>query len=154
MVFGTETTRLGWATLLLFLILTPGCQRSESEREVPTIDVPPPLAVETSNDPQADEEQVLLIGILPDDFPDDLPIYLPASLIDFGRTEGGLRFVHLISPHRLSRVRRELGDLMSAGGWSSEAGGQKGRARWRKGIREVWLRVEDARPGALCIFEY
>ena len=143
------------AIALLPLVLT-ACGGREPETDVaPAIDVVPAIDVDTANDPRAGEEAPALTGVLPADFPADLPIYVPASLIDFGRSPRGLRSVSLLSPHAASRVRPELDDLMRDRGWAGGGSpGEEGGTRWRKGAQEVWLRVEDARPGTLYVFEY
>lgn len=138
---------------LLLLIPAAGCRDREPEGDAPTIDVPPALTVDTSNDPRAGEEVPVLIGVLPNDFPADLPIYVPASLIDFGVSDRGLRSVSLLSPHPLWRVRQELEKLMRQRGWTAEENGAHG-TRWRKEAEEVWLQLENARPGTLYVFEY
>ena len=142
------------AALLLVLGVACGDQGKEPG-EAPTIDVPPALTVDVENDPQAVEETPELVGVLPSDFPAEVPLYVPASLIDFGRSPRGLRSVSLISPHPTSRVRRELDLLMRDRGWSAggSAAGENG-TRWRKGALEVWLQVENARPGTRYVFEY
>ena len=92
-----------------------------------------------------------LVGILPTDFPSDLPLYLPASLVDFGIRQGK-RYVSLLTATSLQRVDRELGKLLRQKGWSvSEGGGGK---RLRKGSQQVSLRLENARPGTLYHFDY
>lgn len=147
--------------LLLALVCLPlvaGCDGSSSgEGRTRTIDVPPGLEVDTSNDPQARERPPELTGILPGDFPADLPIYLPASLIDFGRSEQGRRSVTLLTPHRPSRVRRQLETLLVDRGWTGTVEtGRDGEVRFtlRKETRQAWLHVADARPGTVYRFEY
>lgn len=139
----------------LLLVLTAACgDRGKEAGDAPTIDVRPALTVDVENDPQAIEETPALVGVLPSDFPAEVPLYVPASLIDFGRSPRGLRSVSLISPHPVPRVSRELDELMRGRGWSAEGQPGVGGTRWRKGALEVWLQVENARPGTLYVFEY
>ncbi len=139
--------------VLPLLVLVAGCDRRQEAGETPTIDVPPALTVDIENDPRAAEEVPALIGILPTDFPPEVPIYVPASLIDFGSSPRGLRSVSLLSPHSAQRVRRQLDELMRDRGWTADGDAAEG-TRWRKGAIEVWLQVENARPGTLYVFEY
>ncbi len=142
-----------WLAVLLLLVLAAACGRREEAGEAPTIDVRPAPTVDIGNDPQAAEEVPELIGVLPSDFPADVPVYVPASLIDFGRSPRGRRSVSLISPHPVRRVRRDLAERMRERGWAADGDAAEG-TRWRKGATEVWLQVKDARPGTLYVFEY
>ncbi len=141
------------AALLVLALALTGCPGPSEDRDAPVIDVPPAVDVDTTNDPQAGEAPSVLVGILPSDFPDDLPLYLPASLVDFGQTAGGLRSVSLLSPHRDQRVRQELEGLLAEQGWSVEPLAN-GSIRVRKGSKQVWLRVQNARPGTLYAYDY
>ncbi len=92
------------------------------------------------------------MGILPQDFPSDLPLLLPASQVDLGPRDGS-RYVSLLSATPTAQVDRDLIALVRAQGWSAkdEAGGSR---QLSKGGRKVRLRIEDARPGTLYHFEW
>lgn len=142
------------ATLLVPLVFAACPSPEPGERELATTDVAPALEVETGNDPQASPPVAALTGVLPSDFPADLPLYLPASLVDFGRSDQGLHSVTLLTSHSVSRVRRGLDELLSEQGWAAEPGGADGATVLRKGGRQVRLRVENAQPGTAYIYEY
>ncbi len=120
--------------------------------ELEAVDVSPSLQIETADDPQAIVRGPELVGVLPGDFPADLPIYLPASLVDFGTADDGWGYVSLLTPHALARVKRELSAKLAESGWAAA----KSDSVWRlrKGNVQVRLRVTDARPGTEFRFEY
>ncbi len=138
---------------LIAVLVAGGCrQRREQEPELKAVDVAPALAILPDDDPRAVERPPALVGILPEDFPDGLPLYLPASLIDFGTVDDGWVYVNLLTPHSLARVERELSARLIEGGWT--VAGNNGVRRLRKGGEQVRLVVEDARPGTQYRFEY
>lgn len=146
--------RRPWLAALLAVCCLGGC-RGESpegqEDELEAVDVAPSLEIETADDPTATERAPSLVGLLPPGFPGDLPLYLPASLVDWGSGEGG-RYVNLLTPHGRSRVERELTRLVREGGWTVTASG--GGWLLRKGGQRVRLRIENGNPGTLYRFEY
>lgn len=145
-----HSTRALVAPCVVFLL--GACQPSIEEPEiVDTVDVEPSLSITPDEDQTAVARAPELVGILPADFPTDLPLFLPASLVDFGTNEGA-RYVSLLTATSLQRVDRELAALLRQKGWSvSDAAGGK---RLRKGSQQVTLRLENARPGTLFHYEY
>ncbi len=128
------------------------CRKNpETEPVIEAVDVEPALVIGTEDDPTAVVRPPALVGILPEDFPDGLPLYLPASLIDFGTADDGWVFVNLLTPHSFARVERELSAKLIDHGWTTAGG--TGRLL-RKGSSRVRLRVEDARPGTRYRYEY
>ena len=145
-----------WAALLagalLVVLAAGGCRKDpEQEPELEAIDVAPALHIGTEDDPQEVERPPELVGILPGDFPDDLPLYLPASLIDFGAADDGWGYVNLLTPHSLARVKRELPEKLAAAGWTVTGSGVR---HLRKGNARARLVFRDARPGTEYRFEY
>jgi len=122
-------------------------------QDIETVDVKPALEVDTSEDVQGRARAPELVGVLPGDFPPDLPLYLPASLIDFGESASGRPTVSLLTPHGISTVRRELFARLREAGWST-ASGDDGTVVLRKDGRRAWLRLEESRPGTVYRFEY
>lgn len=137
---------------LLALASCGGGEVTEME-ELETVDVTPALEVDTSEDPQGRARSAELVGILPGDFPADLPLYLPASLIDFDETASGRPTVSLLTPEGISTVRRVLFARAREQGWTA-ASGDGGAIVLRKGGRTALLRLEEARPGTVYRFEY
>ena len=143
--------------LILFLLMPglTGCNGKAEEDDRPrleAIDVAPALHIDPADDQQAAPRKPALAGVLPQDFPNDLPLHLPASLIDFG-SRNGSRYVSLLTAAPLARVDRELVANIKDKGWAASDGAD-GSKRLQKGGRQVRLRFEDARPGTLYHFEY
>ncbi len=145
------SARLGLVLLLVAALAMPGCfgGHGESSDVKEIIDVRDLPQVDTSQDPQAEARKPSLVGILPSDFPSDLPLYLPASLVDFGANP---RSVDLLSPDAPGRVRPELFRLIRGSGWIVQESG--GSASLSKGSRQVRLIVREEQPGTLYRFEY
>ncbi len=146
--------RAVWITgALIVALVTGGCRKNpEQEAELEAVDVGPALEIGTEDDVIEVERPPELVGILPEDFPNDLPIYLPASLVDFGSAEGGWVYVNLLTPHALARVERELSARLRQSGWTVTASG--GGKQLRKGGSRARLLVKDARPGTQYRYEY
>ncbi len=139
---------------LLSLIVSSCHGPAEKQRdEIKTVDVPPLLTFDVEQDPQEAQRVPELAGVLPGDFPSDLPLYAPSSLIDFGSTEGGPRYVVLLSPHTRPRVAGELEKLLRESGWVVEPGPSSSQWLRKDGYR-VRLVFEDSSPGARYRIEY
>ncbi len=137
---------------LLAVFIATGCRQTEPEPELEAIDVAPALEIGTEDDPKAVARPPELVGVLPEDFPDGLPLYLPASLIDFGTADDGWVYVDLLTPHSLARVESELAARLAERGWTTALGGDV--RRLRRGNSRVRLSVANARPGTQYRFEY
>lgn len=150
--------RLARATFRIGVVvaLLCGCRAEPNEAPaVETVDVPPPLEIDVSSDERARQRAPELAGILPQDFPADLPLYLPASVVDFGDGERGRYSVSLLSTHPYARVRRGLFDLVARQGWTLAPGDHGGGLRLlRKGGREAWLRIEERGSTTAYRYEY
>jgi hypothetical protein len=156
----TDSRAILFRLLLLVILLggSLGCPRPSGPNDPGAIvDVPPSIEVTTENDPKERYRPPEFAGVLPSDFPADLPIYKPSSLMDFGETQRGY-LVSMLSPDRLSKVRRMLHENLSSDGWSAtHASPAKGKGEsvvLRKDGRRVWLHLEDGRPGTVYRFEY
>ena len=143
-----------WIGALIAAVVFGGCRRDpERQPELEAVDVGPALEIATDDDPKEIERPPELIGILPADFPRDLPLYLPASLIEFGTADDGWVFVDLLTPHAPATVERELSKLLAERGWTSSTA-TSGARQLRKGGTRARLRVENARPGTRYRYAY
>jgi hypothetical protein len=97
------------------------------------VDVARAPEVSPDNDVKAAPRKVGLAGVLPDDFP-DLPVYLPASVVDFGMA-GGRRFVLLHVPH--GRAAIEQGWRATLAGRRIAVEGRGGRWELKSGGRTL-----------------
>ncbi len=104
-----------------------------------TIDVAPSPSPSTLGDVQAAPPRKALTGILPGDFPRELPIYLPASIIDFGKEEGR-RFVVLQSPDAPAAVEAWLRRALKQAGFEL-SGGRAGHFQVSRGGQSFGLRI-------------
>ncbi len=150
--------RMVWLALWLPWLLACGGSSDPapemSRRPSQTIDVKPVIEdIEFTGDQQAVARKPTLTGALPSDFPADIPLFLPASLIDFGGTADGWRSVSLATPAGQSKVDAQLMGLLDAAGWRV-TGSEGGARRLSKGELTVRLRIEGASTGAVYHFEY
>lgn len=133
---------LGPALLAVLVIAFSlgGCSRSETygddEHPPPdrVVDVPPPIEVATEDDIQEPPRRQGLAGVLPGDFPPDLAIHLPSSVVDFGPGE-----VELLTASSPAQVRATLRSKLEASGWTVASHG--GGFQLRKGERSASLTV-------------
>lgn len=150
-----NTNLLAKSILVFGILVLCGCRPPADEfEELETIDVEPGVEIEIADDQKAAVRKPQLVGVLPTDFPADLPLYLPSSLVDYGRDDAG-RYISLLTPHGIDRVRGALPALLRDGGWRLSGDlGRSGAATLTKGSRQVGLRIENGRPGTLCRYTY
>jgi hypothetical protein len=104
----------------------PEAETADGQKAPETVDVGPAVDVDPDRDQVAVKPKVSLVGVLPDDFPKDVPVYIPSSVTDFGRS-GGKRFVLLQAPHDRAQVEAGWRSLLSQQKVRVEAAG----GRWR-----------------------
>ncbi len=141
-------------TLLAGALLSSCSAKPPAEDDsLATEDVAPGLELSIDEDTQATARKPSLSGVLPGDFPQDLPLHLPASLIDFSQEDDPERSITLFSPDPSSKVRASLEAKLAAAGWSLSP---EGAGSWTlgKGSRRAHLSVEDARPGTQVRIRY
>lgn len=153
----TSMRLLGFA--LLVLVVVGACGRKTE----PGSDEPQPLEmVEVDEGPEADfttefdefaaprpaEE---MAGVLPSDFPSDVSVFSPSSIVDFGSP--GDRFVELDTPVPVERVRLSLESQLSKAGWSSAS--SEGEALvFTKTGRQLRVVLVDLSAGTRIRYEY
>ena len=145
----TPTGRAVKAAMLMSAAILVACgggsEAPATPREV--YDVPPALEVPTDDDPQEVPRPAGVAGRLPAGFPEDLPLVVPSSLIDYGR-EAGRPWVDLLVMSPPASVEAEMLRLARGAGWTGGAAGL------RRGDREVRLDVRDGQPGAVVRISY
>lgn len=136
------------------LLAACGPADQSEPQEVETVDVVPgrTTVLTTAYDEVAERRQEGSLGVLPSDFPQDLPLYQPASLTDFGSPEGG-RYVLLFSPDEKGVVQQRMKVELRRSGWTLVEGSAE-RGTYRRGSQSVVLSVTDARPGTEIRVEY
>lgn len=147
--------RAGAWWLLAALLALAACDQEKTEQKpIETVDVSPAIELDISEDVEQAPVKPSLVGVLPSSFPTDLPVLLPASLIDFGQTEGGERFVDLLLENSMTRMHREVEAALRKAGWSISGDARQSGATLSKGERRVTWRMLDAKPGTVCRYEY
>jgi hypothetical protein len=118
-------------------LLAAACRRAPEPPPRPaddlqTVDVAPPpdVHVDTSLDVQEVRRVEELSGILPSDYPKDLPLPSGASLVDQGP-----RWVELLVGRAPAEVRPQLLQRVRAAGWQAEAAGNDAWTLRRGGVR-------------------
>lgn len=138
----------------LALVAAVGCGRADEPRpapgEVETVEVGPALdaSLTTAGDAQAKPRPAGFSGILPGDFPSDIPTYRPATLADFGDAGGGRRYVLFQTPDSMARAAPAYRAALKGRGWSGAG------ESYSKGGRSIAVAFEDARPGTRIRLEY
>ena len=134
--------------VLMTAIVVSSCKPAEepSQIELKTIDVQPQIdaALTTAYDETAIIQGDTVSGVLPGDFPRDIPLYAPASLIDMGLTQADRPFVVLATPDERDRVRQGLTTQLASAGWGELSTDASGLTTFGRGSRRVWLRVETS----------
>ena len=139
--------RLQRAAIFVAMLALAGCGQQSADaggggKAAPeTVDVAPPLSVNTEGDVKAAPPKKGMVGILPSDFPRDLPIYIPSSVIDFGKKDGK-RFVVLQSQDGRGAVEAWLRQAAGAAGY--RVGGSGGRMSLTKGEKRFDLIVSGS----------
>lgn len=134
------------------------CSRSEppapdsAAKPIPTEDVAPPLGagVSTAGDRQEPARRPRFSGVLPGNFPKDVPMYEPSTLTDFGPAAAGASYVVLQTPDSPALVRRRFLEQLAARGYLAGADG----TTLVQGERSLRVTFEEARPGTRIRLEY
>jgi hypothetical protein len=132
----------------LVLACAPVAAPPEEDPLLETVEVrsPADAGIRIEDDPRAAAALPAMAGVLPGDAPQDLAIYVPSSLIDFGAAGPGTRFILLTTPDREARVRETVFRDFARLGWRRIPSSSEGSfVELEKGTRR--LRVEVARAG-------
>ena len=149
----------GLAPLVAAVILVPACDRSAPKQqkfqELETVEVGggPDAELTTELDEKARQVAVEVGGVLPSDFPSDLPVFLPSSVVDFGQLPAGGSFVEVDSPVPVDEVRSSLASQLQRSGWSVEAIGGASNT-YSKGGHRVRLTLTDLTSATRIRYEY
>ena len=146
--------------VMVILLFSGACGRkmgpgSDESKPLETVEVDegPEAALTTEYDefaaPRPAQE---MAGVLPSDFPSDVPVFSPSSLVDFG-SPGGERYVELDTSAPLNGVRASLESQLSNAGWRST--GSSGEAMvFTKAGRELRVVLQDLSAGTRIRYEY
>ena len=148
-----QTERHIASALAVALLAACGGEASEPG-EIEVVDVAPSRTsvLTTEYDEEAPQRRDAFAGVLPSDFPADLPLYDPSTLVDFG-DDAGSRFALMFTPDAATMVRNRMRSELGRSGWAL-IDGDGLRGTWRRGSRSVILDIRDARPGTEIRVEY
>ena len=99
-------------------------------------------------------EVISLVGMLPSDFPDDVWVYEPSSIVDLPAAASEERYIVFKARETLPIVAAKLEAKLAADGWSGSSldGGQP--VIFRKGDRRVVVGLVDRREETSIRVEY
>ena len=135
------------------------CSRSEPKpkkpKELETVDVGAgyDAGLSTESDQRARRTKSALGGVLPSDFPADMPVFSPASIVDFGQPGGSGSFVVVDTPVPRAEVKSSLGSRIQRSGWAVEAIDDEGNIYTKEG-RRVRVILTDLGSGTRIRYEY
>ena len=138
----------------LQLLLVLGCARSQTDqrrpREIETVDVGSGYDAEltTEEDERARHVELDMGGVLPSDFPGDLPVFTPSSIVDFGPG-----FVEVDTPVPESEVRSSIGPQLERSGWTVAASDTDAMTFRRSG-RSVQIHLSPIGSGTRIRYVY
>ena len=134
----------------------PQGERSSSTREpleVEDVSMPVDVALSTEQDVKGPPIIQGVSGVLPGDYPRDLPTHEPSSVSDYGpRPEGG-SFVELESPSAKAAVVSSMTERLQRGGWQLTVTGN-GRLKAVKGAATVSFEITELYSGSRIRIEY
>lgn len=128
-------------------------ERDESGAAVEVEDVALPVDAELTLEDDVKGPKIVqgLGGVLPSDYPRDLPIHLPSSIVDFGRG-AEVAFVEFESPTSKAAVAAGLRRRLAEAGWELTAG-QGSWVATRDG-RRARFELDDSGGGTRIRVEY
>ena len=102
----------------------------------------------------APREVVSLVGMLPSDFPDDVWVYEPSSIVDLPASASEERYIVFRARETLPTVAEKMSARLAADGWSGGSldGGRP--VTFRKGDRQVVVGLVDEREETSIRVEY
>jgi hypothetical protein len=121
-------------------------------KPIPIEEVAAPVgsALSLEKDRQGQVREESFAGVLPGNFPADVPVYHPATLVDFGAAAAGRAYVVFQTPDTPGVARPRFTKLVQARGYQVAADG----ATMVRGERVLRITYEDARPGTRIRIEY
>lgn len=147
-------TLLSVLACVLVLSASVGCDRSGSTpdrpKELETVEVGGGVDAEltTEYDERAKRVEIEIGGVLPSDFPPEMPVFAPSSIVDFGPG-----FVEVDTPVSTNEVQTSLGGQIQRSGWAVDSVGDGGSVYSRAGQR-VRVVMTDLGSGTRIRYEY
>jgi hypothetical protein len=126
----------------------------DPEETVETVDVGESIdsQIRPEEDERAEVRERGLLGVLPGDFPKDLWVYEPASIVDLGAAEAGRAYVSLRTVASPEEVSRRFQAQERSRGWqvavvastllTFSKDGRLVEAELEQRGNETWIRIE------------
>ena len=116
----------------------PGALPDENDLETVDVDLGPTASLTPEGDAVEENLSNDQSGALPGNFPSDLPIYLPATVVDFGAVDDSRSYVVLTTDDPRDRVETELRRKLERSPWTSTAGGSGSFDRSKGPLRAIF----------------
>jgi len=142
------------AGVVLVLIVVTACDRSaprpKKEKELETVDIGGGFdaGLSTDSDERAKQVTIDVGGVLPSDFPSEMPLFSPSSIVDFGPG-----FVEVDTSVPAGEVGSSLGALAQRAGWSVDSIGG-GTSTYVRGEQRVKVQLTEIGSGTRIRYEY
>ena len=148
-----------FVSVVLVPLVLVACSRSEpgpkKPKELETVDIGETYdaGLSTEGDQRERRLEADMGGVLPSDFPSDMPIFTPSSIVDFGQPGGSGTYVVVDTPVPRSEVTSLLATRIQRAGWTVDAIGDEGKIYTRDG-RRVRVILSDLGSGTRIRYEY
>lgn len=153
-----HSSAIGALSLSLLILGCPAAEPgAEEDDSLDTRDVG--SGVDSQIRPEEDaqptpREVISLVGMLPSDFPDDVWVYEPASIVDLPAAASEERYIVFKAREPLPAVAEKMRARLEADGWSGGTldGGRS--VTFRKGDRRIVVGLVDEREETAIRVEY
>ncbi len=145
------------ALLISCLLAGWGCGKpdpvEQEDAPLEVVDVAPSVEISSEDDPQERRRAPNLSGVLPGDFPAELPLYLPSSVVDIDSGADGQQRVVLLADQGKAQVEARQLELVRGAGWTASSVAS-GRWRLTRGNSEATLGIQATELGTQIQIEY
>ena len=144
------------AALPFLLLACGGGPEPDRDQPLETVEVgaPPDAELTLDEEVQAEVRRIRTGGVLPADFPSDFPTYPRSSLVDFGVSPAGDRFLLFDSGSRADEVEEAMLGLLRRAGWEPAAGSGGPGAAYGKRGRVVRMEIRPQKAGSAILLYY
>ena len=157
----SKLSRSGAVGALSLSLLILGCPAAEPDVEedetFDTADVGSGVdsQIRPEDDAQPTPREVIsLVGMLPSDFPDDVWVYEPSSIVDLPSASSQERYIVFRARESLPEVAGKMRARLEADGWSGGSLDGAEPVAFRKGERRILVELVDEREETSIRVEY
>jgi hypothetical protein len=129
---------------------SPPAIEHEDAGDIVDVGAGPDAKIRIEDDVKAPPRAPTVSGLLPEDFPPDVPVYTPSSLYDFGSEAAGTPYITLKTGDSLAKVKSRLEADFRARGWtlarqtegfSATKGARRATVSWRFEAGESFVTI-------------